>query len=79
MTKQFYVSISLGELEVTAILGTTDFEQCVRSYVLNPSLLSESELELFTGTLAVMGLLENYIPTIGYGFAYIKYGYVDVG
>lgn len=74
MTKQFYISITVGVLEEIAVMGTDKFEQYVRAYVLNPTLLSESELELFTGTLAALGLLEYYIPSNMYGFAYIKYG-----
>ena len=77
MTKQFYISITLGDLEVTAVMGTDRFEECVRAYVLNPTLLSKSELELFTGTLAALDLLKYYVTSSGFGFAYIKYGVIS--
>lgn len=77
MTKQFYISIKVGVLETTVGIGTDEFEYCVRSYVLNPTLLSESELELFTGTLAVMGLLEYYVSSREFSHVYVKYGNVD--
>lgn len=73
MTKQFYITISIGNIESISVMGTPEFDHCVRTYVLNPTLLSKDELELFTGSLAVMGLLENYTSGSDYNFAYIKY------
>lgn len=73
MTKQFYISITIGELEDTAVIGTAKFEQYVRSLVLNPSLLSESELELFIGTLIVLNLLQYYAFSERDSHLYIKY------
>lgn len=77
LTKQFYITVFIGDLIDTAVMGTAKFEQYVKDYVLNPTLLSESELELFTGTLAALGLLEYYIPSNMYGFAYIKYDVIS--
>ena len=73
LTKQFYITISTGNIESIAVMGTAEFDHCVRTHVLNPTLLSKDELELFVGSLAVLGLLENYTPSNHYGFAYIKY------
>lgn len=80
MTKQFYITVSNGNIESIAIMGTPEFDHYVRSYVLNPSLLSKDELEMFVGSLAVMGLLEYYTPSNDYGILYIKYDTVyDIG
>ena len=77
LTKQLYISITTRGLEYTAVIGTDKFEQYIRSYVLNPSLLSESELELFIGTLTVLDLLQYYTFTRDSDSIYIKYGIVD--
>lgn len=76
MTKQFYTIVTVGNIEITTVLGTDEFEQCVKNNVLNPTLLSASELELFIGTLAVHGLLEYYVSSSEYNFVYIRYGNV---
>ena len=74
MTKQFYISITIGDLEDTAVMGTDKSAQYIKSFVLNTSLLSESELELFIGTLAVQGLLSYYRCSLtDHGCIYIKY------
>lgn len=73
MSKEFYITISIGYLESIAVMGTPEFDHCVKTYVLNPTLLSKDELEMFVGSLAVMGLLEYYTPSNDYGFSYTKY------
>lgn len=73
MTKQFYITISIGNIESIAVMGTPEFDHRVRTYVLNPTLLSKDELELFIGSLVVIGLLEDYTSSSDYNFAYIKY------
>lgn len=73
MTKQFYITRTIGNIESIAVMGTPEFEHCVRTYVLNPTLLSKDEVEMFTGSLAVMGLLENYTSSSDYNSVYIKY------
>lgn len=73
ISKEIYITVSIGYLESIVVMGTPEFDHCVRTRVLNPSLLSKDEVELFIGSLAVMGLLENYTPSNDYNFAYIKY------
>lgn len=78
MAKQFYLSITVGNrVFEPVILGTPQFEYYIRHRVLVTGLLSESELELFIGTLAVLGLLEYYVPSADYGNVCVMYG--DIG
>lgn len=78
MTKQFYLSITIGNKVFEPIIaGTPQFEFYIKHRVLAIGLLSESELELFIGTLAVLGLLEYYVPSKDYGNVNVVYG--DIG
>lgn len=74
LTKQFYITITLGNIESIVVIGTPEFDHCVRNCVLNPSLLSKDELDSFVGALAVMGLLKYYAPSNDYGIYHINYG-----
>ena len=76
-TKQFYLLLSVGDMNVISVVGTDRFEEFTRTYVLNISLLTESELELFKGTLAVMGLLDCCSLRDVQGCVYVKYGNVE--
>lgn len=78
MTKQFYISVSIGNTVFEPVIaGTAKFEYYIRYHVLSTTLLSDSELELFIGTLAVLGLLEYYVPSSDYGNACVMYGDVS--
>lgn len=77
LTKQFYITVSIGNLIETAIMGTAKFEQYIRTFVLNPTLLTVEELDLFTGTLAVQGLLGYYVYSKTDSHFFIKYGAIS--
>lgn len=78
MGKQFYISVSIGNTVFEPVIaGSARFEYYIRYHVLNTTLLSDSELELFIGTLTVLGLLEYYVPSKGYGNACVMYGDVS--
>ena len=76
MTKQFYISMCIGELEETAVIGTPRFEYCIKSYVLNTTLLTDDELEQFEGILTILGLHQYFVASRGQSFVAIKYGNV---
>lgn len=73
MSKQFYITITIGNLIDTTVMGTAKFEQYVKDFVLNPILLTKDELDLFTGTLAIHGLLGYYVFSETDSHVYIKY------
>lgn len=77
MTKQFYISMCIGELEEIAVIGTSKFEHCIKNYVLNTSLLTDDELEQFEGMLTILGLHEYFVASRGQAYVAIKYGNVD--
>ena len=65
----------MGSMERIVSIESPEFAKCVKRYILNILPLSEGELELFKGTLAIMGLLDLFVPTET-GSVYIKYGSV---
>lgn len=76
MTKQFYITTCIGELEEIAVIGTPKFEYCIKYLLLNTSLLTDDELEQLEGTLTILGLHKYFVPVSGQVHTFIKYGNV---
>lgn len=57
----FYIANLLKPLSPNAALGTKEFEDTIRNYVLDTSELSPDQYQTFTGALAVLDLYRELV------------------